>query len=78
MGPIKTISCVETWRTLKEVFEEHHGEMPKTGFILDVKCQVCDGAHYQIMVRLEPTIYRTRGKHANHYITDAVLGDMDA
>jgi hypothetical protein len=22
---------------------------------------------------LEPTIYRTRGKHANHYATDAVL-----
>jgi hypothetical protein len=27
---------------------------------------------------LEPTIYHTRGKHANHYITDAVLGDVDA
>jgi hypothetical protein len=22
---------------------------------------------------LEPTIYRTRGKHANHYATDAVF-----
>ena len=22
---------------------------------------------------LEPTIYRTRGKHANHYTTDVVL-----
>ena len=22
---------------------------------------------------LEPTIYRTRGEHANHYATDAVL-----
>jgi hypothetical protein len=22
---------------------------------------------------LEPTIYRTRGEHTNHYITDAVL-----
>ena len=22
--------------------------------------------------RLEPTIYRTRGKHTNHYATDAV------
>jgi hypothetical protein len=22
---------------------------------------------------LEPTIYRTRGEHANHYTTDAVL-----
>jgi hypothetical protein len=22
--------------------------------------------------RLEPTIYRTQGKHANHYATDAV------
>ena len=38
MGPINTISCVETQRTLKEVFEEHHGEMPNTGFILGVKC----------------------------------------
>jgi hypothetical protein len=28
MGPIN----VETQRTLKEIFEEHHGEMPKTGF----------------------------------------------
>ena len=38
MGPINTISCVETRRTLKEVFEEHHGEMPNIGFILGVKC----------------------------------------
>jgi hypothetical protein len=22
---------------------------------------------------LEPTIYRTRGEHGNHYVTDAVL-----
>ena len=48
MGPINTISRVATRRTLKEVFEEQHGEMPKTGFILDVKCQVRDGEHYQI------------------------------
>jgi hypothetical protein len=51
MVPINTIYCVETRRTLKEVFEDHHafhGEMPKTRFILDVKCQVRDGAHYQI------------------------------
>jgi hypothetical protein len=46
-GPINTISCVETRRTFKD-------EMPKTGFILDVKCQVCDGAHYQIMSKLWP------------------------
>ena len=39
---------VETCRTLKEIFEEHHGEMLKTGFFLDVKCQVRDDAHYQI------------------------------
>ena len=26
---------------------------------------------------LEPTIYRTRGKHANHYATDAVLWKDD-
>ena len=25
-----------------------------------------------IRLGLEPTIYRTRGKHANHYATDAV------
>ena len=50
MSPINTISCVETRRTLKEVFEEQHGEMLKTGFILDVKCQVRDGVHYQIRV----------------------------
>ena len=24
---------------------------------------------------LEPTIYRTRGEHANHYTTDAVEGE---
>ena len=40
MGPIN----VETRRTLKEILEEHHGEMPKTGFFLDVKCQVRDDA----------------------------------
>ena len=26
---------------------------------------------------LEPTIYRTRGEHANHYATDAVRGHMN-
>ena len=44
MGPIN----VETQRTLKEIFEEHYGEMPKTRFFLDVKFQVRDGALYQI------------------------------
>ena len=44
MGPM----IVETRRTLKEIFEEHHDEIPKTGFFLDVKCQVCDGERYQI------------------------------
>ena len=24
-------------------------------------------------LRIEPTIYRTRGEHANHYTTDVVL-----
>jgi hypothetical protein len=27
---------------------------------------------------LEPTIYSTRGKHANHYTTDAVSPDRDS
>ena len=26
--------------------------------------------------RVEPTIYRTRGNHANHYTTDAVLNNF--
>ena len=37
MGSINTISCVETRRTLKKIFEEYHGEMPEIGFILDVQ-----------------------------------------
>ena len=48
MGPINIISRVAIRRTLKEVFEEQHGEMPKTGFILDVKCQVYDGANKRV------------------------------
>ena len=33
--------------------------------------QVCHRS-YIIAARLEPTIYHTCGKHANHYTTDAV------
>jgi hypothetical protein len=28
---------------------------------------------YFIRLRFEPTIYRTRGKHVNHYTTDVVI-----
>jgi hypothetical protein len=35
-------------------------------FLLDVAC-LAEKQHI-----LEPTIYRTRGEHANHYATDAV------
>ena len=38
----------------------HSGEATNTNF-------------YSLWLGFEPTIYRTRGEHANHYTTDAVL-----
>jgi len=75
-GPINTISCVETRRTFKEVFKEHHGQMPKTGFILDVKCQVCDGAHYQINECLSKLWPLTTWQTSNWNVSSLDVGKL--
>jgi hypothetical protein len=47
-------------------------------FLLNAACLVEKQHIYNLIVfvltrpGLEPTIYRTRGEHANHYATDAV------
>ena len=48
MGATNTISCVETRRTMYEIFQEHRGVMPEFGFKLYVDFQVRDGVHFKI------------------------------
>ena len=47
-------------------------------FLLKVACLAGEATNNNFMVfgltaGLEPTIYRTRDEHANHYATDAVI-----